>query len=341
VATFTQLVEQGDSAPALAARLGEVLLRPAVATLPAEVTHLVIVPDKGLYRLPFDALIVGSGQTVLERFVTSQLPSATLLVRLRRIPPRQGTALLAFGDPARGAGDDAVIRAALGDIGLLHPLPGARSEARGVARYAPQGIALVGRAATETALKRLAPRQRVLHFAVHAVVNDLALTRTALLLAPSEEDDGIVVPGEVAALRLDADLVVLSACRTASGVMLAGEGVRGLIAPFLEAGTRAVVGSTWEVGDRGARIMMGKLYDGLADGLAVGPALRRARIEARREGLPPRLWAGFVLTGDPGVVLPLRRPRSFPRLMVLLAAAVIGGAWWFWSRSRASRSHTL
>lgn len=331
---FASVVEQGDSLPAAAARLGSALLAAPLGELADSIEQLIIVPDGGLYQVPFDALVVG-GKLLLERFVTSRLPSATLLVQIRRLPPREGVGLLALGDPIRTRLDDGSMLAALGPVGVLPPLPEARREAREVAGYAPRSLALVGRAASETAFKRLAPGRRVLHFAVHAVVSQQALTRTALVLTSSPEDDGLVSPGELAALRLDPDLVVLSACRSATGVILAGEGVRGLITPFLEGGTRAVVGNIWAIGDRGAHRLMRKLYEGMSLGLAVGPALRRARLEARKEGLAPAVWAGFVLTGDPQVVVPLQPPavsRGWIAAGIILAAC---GAWWMRGRLRA------
>ncbi|MGH7536669.1 MAG: CHAT domain-containing protein [Gemmatimonadales bacterium] len=74
--------------------------------------------------------------------------------------------------------------------------------------------------------------------------------RTALALTPGQGEDGFVTPGELAGLRLDADLVVLSACRTAGGVVVDGEGVQGLTAPLLAAGARSVVATSWQVGDQ-------------------------------------------------------------------------------------------
>src|SRR4029079_17985556 len=82
---------------------------------------------------------------------------------------------------------------------------------------------------------------RVLHFATHALVDERSAARTALALAPGEGEDGFVGPAELASLGLGADLVILSACRTAGGAVIEGEGIQGLTAPLLEGGARAVV----------------------------------------------------------------------------------------------------
>jgi hypothetical protein len=119
-----------------------------------------------------------------------------------------------------------------------------------------------------------------------------------------------MTPGDVAALRLGAELVVLSACRTAGGVLLGGEGVKGLAAPFLGAGARTVVASTWPVNDRRATQLIESFYRALASGLSMGEALQAAKLEALRAGLPPREWAAWTLIGDPIASIPLQPPRG-------------------------------
>ena len=93
-------------------------------------------------------------------------------------------------------------------------------------------------------------------------------------------------------------LVVLSACRTAGGALVHGEGVQGLTAPFLEAGARAVAVTHWEVGDRRIVPLMNAFYRELATGATAGAALRRARLELARSGASPAIWAGVDLVGD-------------------------------------------
>ncbi len=324
IARFTDLVENGESAAGPAARLGELLLGPVLRELPPGIGGLVVIPDRGLHRLPFSALVLDG--PVPADWGVSLSPSAAFLARLWRRPATGGpTTLLAFGDPRRPGTAAAGWREAPPDAGDLGPLEEGRGEARSVARYAAEGAALIGDQATEAALKRRASGYRVLHFATHAVVSDQVLTRTALLLAPGDGEDGVLFPAEISALPLTADLVVLSACRSAAGVAVTGEGLRGLAAPFLEGGARAVVGSAWRVNDREVREFMRHFYDGLADGRAVGPALEAARSEARARGLPSSLWAGFVVVGDPTVIVPLRHPASrWPYGVALVGATVAG-----------------
>ena len=173
-------------------------------------------------------------------------------------------------------------------------------------------------------------RFRILHFATHAVVDEATAARTALVLAASEGESGFVRPGELAALRLDADLVVLSACRTARGVLVEGEGVQGLTAPLLKAGARSVVATSWRIGDRTTFAFVQSLYDALARGLPVTDALRAAKLDAIRRGAPPREWAVFTAVGDPLVRVPLRMPPSsfgrWPFLIIALLLALATAA---------------
>jgi CHAT domain-containing protein len=197
-------------------------------------------------------------------------------------------------------------------------LPGSRDEARLVARYAPDAELRLGPDASASFLRH-APLERygVIHLATHAVIDERSPTRTALLLASVDSVGGLVTPAELSALRLDAGVVVLSACRSASGVVVDGEGMQGLTAPLLSAGSRAVVATRWLVSDRASVPFMQAFYDALASGRDVGGALRVAKLDARRRGAPAAQWAAYAVLGDPSVRVPVTRPSANAR-----------GWWW-------------
>src|SRR5262249_22863601 len=260
VARFVALLEGGTDPGDLAHALGRALLEPALAELGPHVTRLVIVPDGPLHRLPWDALRLADGRRVVERFAVSVAPSAAGVGGLWRRARGRGAAtagpvrLLAFGDPAfagagaarpdvRPGGEAAeVFRSAFEETGGLPRLEASAREVKLVARYAPEAEVRTREAASASYLKHAdLARFRILHFATHAVVDEGPAARTALALAPGDGESGFVSPGELAALHLDADLVVLSACRTGRGVVVEGEGVQGLTAPLLQAGARSVV----------------------------------------------------------------------------------------------------
>jgi CHAT domain-containing protein len=225
--------------------------------------------------------------------------------------------MLAIADPAIAttvrdtsrdgdAGDDL---SALATVSGAPRLMGASREARLVARYAPAADVRLGADATSAFLRRENLRRyRVLHFATHALVDEQSLARTALALTPSDGENGLLGAGDLAALALDADLVVLSACRSAGGVLVGGEGVQGLTSPLLQAGARSVVATNWRISDERVVPFIERFYDGLARGLPIPDALRAAKQGAVKAGEPPQIWAAFLAIGDPLVTVPLRMP---------------------------------
>jgi hypothetical protein len=104
---------------------------------------------------------------------------------------------------------------------------------------------------------------------------------------------------EIYRTTLGADLVVLSACATAAGAQVSGEGVMSLARAFLYAGAGATIATLWDVPDAPGPIFADVLYDALAHGQPLGAAVAGARRELRRRGAPPRAWAAYAVTGNP------------------------------------------
>lgn len=319
VERFAALLESGDAADALSRSLGSAVLGAAARALPARVARVIVVPDGPLHRVPFDALRLPDGRLALERWAIGLAPSAAVATVLRRRPGEDSTAaprLLALGDPAfareRSAAatrEAELFRGAFDAAGGLPRLAASGNEARDVARYAPDAEVRLRAEASEAWLKRTAvDRFRVIHLATHALVDESSLARTSLALAPGAGEDGFLSPADLSALKLHADLVVLSACRTAGGVMVTGEGLQGLTSPLLEAGARSVIATQWRIGDRSTVRLVHDLYDALSRGAPVADALREAKLAALRRGAPASEWAGFTVVGDPLVRIPLREP---------------------------------
>ena len=314
VRTLIRSLESGLDAGAASARLGAALIEPLLALLPADVETLVIEPDLGLHGLPFAALRVG-GQHLVERWSIGYTPAAAVLVNLWSRSENSAPARIAsFGDPAlalMGQGGSGVdpLRQAMVDAGAGRPLRGAREEAVWVSRYGRGGVVKLGSAASESALKKIrAGEFSIVHLATHAVVSEDAATRTALALAPGDGEDGLVGPGELARLSLGAEMIVLSACRTARGIALGGEGVRGFVSALLGSGTRAVMATSWRVEDRSTSVLVRRWYQAMARGLSVGGALQAMQVAALREGRPAAEWAAFAIVGDPTLDVRLK-PR--------------------------------
>ncbi|HEX6535271.1 MAG TPA: CHAT domain-containing protein [Gemmatimonadaceae bacterium] len=332
---FDALLEAGQDPRELERALGAALLDPVLGALDPGVHRLVIVPDGPLHRLPFAALRLADGRYVVQRFALGTAPSGSVVAELWRraaaAPDSGAVRVLAFGDPdygtgaresssARGDGSQRY-RSAFASAGGLERLEESGREARLVTGYARESVLRLRDAASAVYLEH-APlaRFRVIHFATHALVDDERLGQTALALSAGGGESGFVTPGDLAALRLRADLVVLSACRTAGGVIVTGEGVQGLTAPLLSAGARAVVATGWRIDDRRTVGFVRRLYDALATGDDVSASLRQSMLAAIRDGAPPRDWAAFEVVGDPFVRVPLQAPRRLP---VLLGVAIL------------------
>lgn len=325
------LLASGESGAAPARRIGAALLDPIVRKLSADIRVLQIVPDGFLHRIPLDALTLSDGQPLIARFVVSVVPSATVALALRDRPARArpGT-VLAFGDPrfaeeTEPSSDvsEAVYREAFDSSGGLPRLRRSADEARTASRYSADGVLRLRESASESFLKQV-PKSRfqVIHFATHALVDERSSARTALALAPGNGEDGFVGPGELAGLGLGADLVVLSACRTAGGTVVEGEGIQGLTAPLLEGGARAVVATQWPVSDQQALELTAKFYEALARGLPVGEALRSAKLARRAAGASTAEWAAFSAIGDPLLMVPLREPAPRWRRWMVMATVI-------------------
>ena len=339
-ALLSQVAEDAEfgGADSVMREAGQRILPAGLEQLPAEVRTLVIVDDQGLHRVPFDLLRLPSGAALVERFAVVHAPSATLLLALWDQPPKAGGgSVLAIGDPyLPTAGPDGATAEALyrgGDT--LGRLPGSAREARLVGGYGTTAEVLIGREATEARLKR-GPLDRfsVIHVASHALVGEEWSSRTAIALSPGDGEDGYLTPAELAALPLSADLVVLSGCRTARGMTVRGEGVLGLTAPLLSAGARSVIATGWDAPDAEMVEVAERFYRELASGVPVGEALHRTKLAIRAAGRPSREWAAFRLTGDPFLMVPLRRPQ--PTLWPLaLGAALLAAAGLLARRRRA------
>ncbi len=329
---------RGRPDAAAARRLSSRLLGQLAAWLPGRsgggaIRRLAIVSSGPLAYVPFAALPwpKGDGPPLIERFELVQLPSAATLLaqRQRRTAPDPGAARVAvIADPVFSPRDARVRAAPLGpspsprplpagstelsraarDLGLsgLERLPATRGEALAIAALAPGGPVALDFAASREAFDDPAfQRADILHFATHALEHprdpNLSGIVLSLVDATGRPRPGYLRAGEIAGLNLRARLVVLSACRTALGPEVRGEGLMGLSRAFLHAGARGVVASLWSVRDRASARLMERFYRALlSDGLSPAAALRRAQLEQRAD---PRTrdaseWAGFELQGD-------------------------------------------
>jgi len=294
----------GDAAwrPA-AARVYQQILSPLV---PAGASIVMAIMDGPLARLPLEVLLPSPDAPPLgatHRIIYA--PSASVLTTLARTKPldRWERTMLAVGNP-RGTIAPPATGSAVRSPGRRSEidLPYAEEEASTLRhRYRSTGAdLLIGRAATVRRWLAFEPgRYRYLHFATHARVDDREPDRSHLVLA-----DGMLDLPAIRRLELRAELVTLSACETALGRQVRGEGMVGLSHAFLAAGARSTLVTLWPVTDRSTLHFMTELYGELDSGRTPAEALRSVRtswIEAGTATSHPAYWAPFILLGDPNL----------------------------------------
>ena len=302
----TAIRSGGDSRPS-----GQELYKQLIApVLEPNTESLIVVPDGPLHLIPFSALVSQSGSYLNNELNLSAAPSATVYYTLNRAPrpvqarkPFLGVAFSPPEQPQKGA---AMATRGIAELraGSLKPLQFASEEITEAAKvFGPQSVTLNGAQASETVLKSQPLADfKVIHLAAHGISDQTEPDRTALVLAPgSDSQDGLWQAREIRQTRLNADVVVLSACETGSGKLQGQEGVMNLARPFLTAGARSVVASLWDVDDRSTATLMESFYEHLKDGMSVNEALRHAQLDFIKvygEKAKPNLWAGFEVIGD-------------------------------------------
>jgi len=329
----------GDFSLKTAFALYQQLLAPLEPSL-ANIDHLIVAPDGDLASLPLALLVtqepVGGYENaawLIRRMAITQVPSARAFLELRtarasRVPaPRpffgvgnptfaggaaSGRALGALATTCQqdGPADPALLRA-------LPPLPETALEVQTVGRTlkAEPGSILLGSAANKVAVRSAKLNQyQVLYFATHGLLpGELhCQAEPGLVLSPpatppsSMANDGLLRASEIASLKLNADLVVLSACNTAAsgGTSFGGGALEGLADSFFAAGARAVLASHWEVPSTATQKLMTNVFLSYAQDPSrdLAEALRQAQLELIKKPATanPFNWAAFTLIGDGG-----------------------------------------
>ena len=323
VREYRKLLADPGSSPAelrgLGRELGTLLFGPLQPRL-GKAKRLMICPDGPLNVLPFAALVLSDGTWLAERLPSFQAISVTVFAQDRQQHPartRQQT-ITAFGDPRYPGTEDEWKRAASWAAvraGELGPLPATRSEVEAISGLFPERSRLyLGDRAREEEVKKLGRDVAFVHLACHGLLDLRLPLESGLALSVREGsgagDDGLLQAWEVLeSVRLDAELVTLSACETGLGTEMGGEGLVGLTRAFLYAGARSVVSTFWSVADESTSELMKAFYGELRRGRSKDAALQAAqralmRGPTRKQGHTgqdfshPFFWAGFVLNGD-------------------------------------------
>lgn len=262
--------------------LWDVLLAKPVAAMGA-VRSVCIVPHGPLHYLSFATLSDGAA-ALIEKAPLYYAPSASVLKftqeRRKAVKNRR---VLAVGNPD------------LGNQAL--ELPFAEREVAAMAWNFPEVTALTRGKATESWVRAHIGEYGIIHLATHGEFDAVNPLFSALMLAKDRQFDGHLEAGDIFDLKLNADLVVLSACQTGLGKIGSGDDVVGMNRAFLFAGTHAIVSSLWRVSDISTAILMKQFYREYAK-LNKAESLRRAMLHVKGRYPHPGYWGGFILVGD-------------------------------------------
>jgi CHAT domain-containing protein/Tfp pilus assembly protein PilF len=289
------------------------LLEPAEALI-ARYDRLLIRPDGPLHTLPWAALARSSGSDAPDYLVESKpihtTISATVYAELKKarlaLPRDPSVMVAAFGDPLYPKLPDSRVAVERGGA-RFDPLPESRREVLEIAAlYSPKSEVYLGPEATEERATAIGTDVPLIHFACHAVLNERFPLDSALVFTIPEkpregQDNGLLQAWEIfERVRIDADLVTLSACESGLGKETGGEGLIGLTRAFQYAGARSVLASLWKVEDKPTAELMKRFYVNLKAGRTKDEALRLAQIDliCSPGYSHPKDWAAFQLNGD-------------------------------------------
>ncbi len=326
-----ELIGKDDvSAERALSRLSTLVIDPVLDELDETPSRMVVVADGDLHRVPFAALRSSDGQYLVESCPTETVPSLLSWLQWRENPaPVVAAAVVAFANPSLAEGQESP-RAEndLGEDQQLEALPYSRAEVKKVCRLVGNNSVWFSddRASQASLTTALQDGYPILHLATHAIVDGDNPQNTAVWLAPAgEAEDGRLTISDILALDHRSRLVIVNACRSASGVILQGRGVLGLVTGFHESGARTVIGNLWPVGDRDAHELMLSFYEQLGRGACAADALATAQREAIRRGESPRVWASLSLHGDGLLAFEPAPSANVPRLLVGFGLLIVAG----------------
>jgi CHAT domain-containing protein len=300
-------------------RIYKELFFPLSSLDPDSFKNIIIIPSSVLYYLPFETLIDPKHKNdyLISKYQISYMPSSISLIylSLNRKNKTYKKDLLAFGNP--------VIKEKIKDNGSnsshilielyknqdfeFSPLPYSEKEIKSISELFKEKRkdVFLRENASEVNLKKTSLLDyKIIHFSCHGFIDENYPSRSSLVLSlkNGKEEDGFLQVKEIYDLKINPQLIVLSACQTGRGIIKRGEGVLGLPRVFFYTGAESVLSSLWGVRDKQTAKFMKLFYKQLASGKSKAHSLQRAKIEFIRSKKysNPFYWAPFILNGEFG-----------------------------------------
>ena len=320
----------------LAFELYRILLEPAVPYLKGD--KIIISPDNILSYIPFETLITEEFRSpellyreapfALKKYRFSYIYSVTLSSETQKRSRSLSNALIAFAPSYEGMEiNDSLFNVFPNLRGEIRSLPYAVVEAENAVDQCG-GKAFIAENATEEAYKTQARNYKIIHLAMHTLVDDdhPAFSKMIFSAQASSPEDGMLNTYEVYNVPINAMMVVLSSCNTGTGKLVTGEGILSLARGFLFAGSRSVVMSMWAVEDFSSSWVIKSFYRNMRSGQTKSSALRNARLKylrtADQERSHPYYWSTLVIYGD-DTPLWFNRLKLYSALLLFLLASAI------------------
>ncbi|MEG3912464.1 CHAT domain-containing protein, partial [Microcoleus sp. w2-18bC1] len=273
----------------------QLLIQPIADLLPTDPNApIIFIPHQSLFLVPFVALQDPTGQYLIEKHTILTAPAIQILQfthqsrqKVRQLSLQNN---LVVGNPI------------MPKIGTpphqLEPLPGSEREAIIIAQLL-KTKPITGSQATKASIVQQMLKARIIHLATHGLLNEVKRRDLpgAIALAPSGNDDGLLTSSEILDLKLNAELVVLSACNTGRG-NITGDGVLGLSRALISAGVSTIIVSLWLVPDEPTAELMAEFYRQLQKNPNKAQALRQAMLMTMKMHPTPQDWAAFTLIGE-------------------------------------------
>jgi CHAT domain-containing protein len=286
-------------------QLHQYLIQPIADFLPTDSNAPVIfIPQGNLFLLPFPALQDTNGKFLIEQHTILTAPSIQVLELTHQQREAVGSREWKVAEKfphALVVGNPIMPTIPLTEPPQsLDPLPGAEAEAIAIASIL-NTQAIIGNKATKEYIEELMPEARLIHLATHGLLDDIRQLGVpgAIALAPCHGDIGFLTSGEILQMKLNASLVVLSACSSGQG-KITGDGVIGLSRSLFAAGVTSVIVSLWKVGDDSTQFLMTEFYQNLQSGMNKAQALRQAMLTTmkKKQYSRPKSWAAFTIIGE-------------------------------------------
>lgn len=302
-------------------RIYKEIFHPIEEEIDGIIENLIIIPDGILYYLPFETLIRSSSNKksssdyLIKYYKISYAPSSSgfLFLLKQRLDNKVKKDFLAFGNPSYSLNsllkdrkiNKEILKDMYLDVGFnFFPIPYSEREVLKISRYFPKekvDVYLNHNAKEEIIKKTSLTDYKIIHFACHGFLDEKYPIRSALILSLEKDsvEDGFLQVREIYSLKLNADLVVLSACQTGKGRLERGEGILGFPRIFFYVGAKSIVLSLWRINDKSTSLFMDIFYYYLTKGYDKAQALRLAKLKMMKtKYCHPYYWAAFILNGE-------------------------------------------